>query len=261
MGQQESVPQQGAKLQVIGAGLSRTGTASFSRALEILLEGPIYHGGTQTTLGPEIEIKTWIKVLSHWPPRNDSDKRLIQDSIASRLEGYVATTDAPASGLVPELLELYPNAIVICTIRDPISWEKSMEAIANTATMWFLRGVLLPLPALRYFVDYINVLGEVWLMLYAERKPPTRVTYERHMNWLKSVVPKDRLVFFDVKDGWEPLCAALGKDVPTGVPFPRINDGEAIDRFAKTHVQRGLIRWGQILAVGIAIVATMVIWR
>ena len=33
------------KIQVIGAGLGRTGTMSFSAALEKLLDGPAYHSG------------------------------------------------------------------------------------------------------------------------------------------------------------------------------------------------------------------------
>jgi len=261
MGQQASVPKPGTKLQVIGAGLSRTGTASFSRALEILLDGPVYHGGTQTTLGPEVEIKSWIKVLSHWPASNNSDKRLILDLMASRLDGYAAITDAPASGLVPELMELYPDAMVICTVRDPLSWEKSMEGISKAATMWFLRGVLLPLPALRYFVDYINVLGQAWFKLYGEGEPFTRETYDRHIAWLRKTVPEDRLVFFDVKDGWKPLCKTLEKKIPDGIPFPRINDGEAIDAFAKKHVQRGLVRWAGIIAAGVAVLAVIMMQR
>ena len=261
MGQQASVPEPGVKLQVIGAGLSRTGTASFSRALEILLHGPVYHGGTQTTLGPEIEIKSWIQILSHWPARNDADKRLILDLMAGRLAGYAATTDAPASGLVPELMELYPDAKIVCTVRDPKAWAKSVEAISNTTTMWFLRFVLFPLPALRYFVDYINVLREAWIKLYGEREPLTVQTYNRHIDWLKEIVPADRLVFFDVKDGWGPLCEALGKEVPDGIAFPRINDGEAIDRFAIKHVQRGLVRWAGIVAVCVTVIAVMIMRR
>ena len=275
MGQQASVPKLGTKIQVIGAGLSRTGTASFSRALEILLNGPVYHGGTQTTLGPEIEIKSWIKVLSIWlrignknpsspysspsdKNNNSKDKRLMLDLIADRLDGYTAITDAPGTGLIPELMELYPDAKVVCTVRDAKAWEKSMAGISNAATMWFLRFVLYLLPALRFFVDYINVLREAWIKLYGEREPVTSLTYERHIAWLEEIVPKDRLVFFDVKDGWEPLGKALGKEVPEGVPFPRINDGEAIDTYAKKHVQRGLIRWAMILAaVGTAIAAVV----
>ena len=82
---------------------------------------------------------------------------MILETIAARLDGYAATTDAPASVVVAELMELYPDAKVVCTVRDPKKWEKSMETVATASTMWFLRGVLFPLPALRYFVDYIKV--------------------------------------------------------------------------------------------------------
>ena len=264
MGQQASVAKPGVKLQVIGAGLSRTGTASFSRALEIILSGPVYHGGTQFTLGPEIEIKSWIEVLSHWPARNDSEKRLILDLMAGRLDGYAATSDAPASGflgLVPELMELYPDAKVICTVRDAESWAKSVEGLSNAATMWFLRFVLFPLPSLRFFVDYIDLLRDAWIRFYGESEPLTVQTYNRHINWLKEIVPADRLVFFDVKDGWEPLCKALGKEVPDGIAFPRINDGEAMDRFASKHVRRGLIRWAGIATVGFIVISVMIMQR
>ena len=76
MGNQASTPRPGTKLKVIGAGLSRTGTASFSEALRVLLNGPVYHGGTQTTLGKPIEIQSWIKTLEHWPPENEADRKL-----------------------------------------------------------------------------------------------------------------------------------------------------------------------------------------
>ena len=184
------------------------------------------------------------------------------DLMASRLDGYAAITDAPGSGLIPELIELYPNAKVACTVRDPKSWEKSMARLSNAAGIWFLRFVFSPLPATRFFVNFINLLGEAWIRLYHEKGgSPTRLTYERHIAWLEDTVPKDRLVYFDVKDGWGPLCEALGKEVPEGIPFPRINDGDAIDAFAKKHVQRGLIRWAMILSAGVAVVAAVVMLR
>jgi hypothetical protein len=58
MGNQLSAPKPGTEFQVIGAGLSRTGTASFSKALRILLDRLVYHGGTQTTLGDKVEMKS-----------------------------------------------------------------------------------------------------------------------------------------------------------------------------------------------------------
>jgi hypothetical protein len=253
MGQHPSVPKPGTKFQVIGAGLSRTGTASFSEALRILLNGPVYHGGTQATLGPETEIRSWIKLLSHFPPKTPSDKKLIHDTLKQRFDGYAAATDAPTSGLVEELLEVYPDALVICTTRDPDAWVKSMEGVSNAATMSFLRFVLFPIPGMRYFVDYINVLRNQWLHLYGETEPVTTKTHYNHIEYLKRVVPPERLIFFNVKEGWGPLCEALGKDVPD-MPFPRINDGEAIDRLAKKMVTKGLLRWLVIFAtLGVAL--------
>ncbi|KAF2874006.1 hypothetical protein BDV95DRAFT_592155 [Massariosphaeria phaeospora] len=247
MGQQPSVPKPGTKFQVIGAGLSRTGTASFSEALRILLEGPVYHGGTQATLGPEAEIRSWIKLLSHFPPKSPSDKKLINDVLKQRFDGYAAATDAPTSGLAEQLVELYPDAIVICTVRDPDAWVKSMEGVSNVSTMWFLRFVLFPLPGMRYFCQYISVLRGQWLHLYGETEPVTTKTHYNHIEYLKRVVPPQKLVFYSVKDGWEPLCKALGKELPD-MPFPRINDGEAIDRLAKKMVTKGLVRWLFIFA-------------
>jgi hypothetical protein len=250
MGQQYSIPVPGTELQVIGAGLSRTGTASFSRALEILLGGPVYHGGTNITLGPEREVKSWIKFLRRWVQAYNNNglyksKQEKEDNmrlLAERVDGYAAVTDAPFTGAVPELIKLYPDAKVIVTVRDIEAWEKSMVTVSSAATLWYLKFVLfLPLPSLRYFVDYIDVLRDVWLNLYDETEPPTRVKYNRHIELLKKTVHEDRLVFVSVKDGWEePLCKALGKEIPS-VPFPNINDGDAIDSFAKKHLGRGLM--------------------
>lgn len=147
------------------------------------------------------------------------------------------------------------------TVRDLEAWEKSMVTVTNAATSWFLSFVLFPLPSLRYFVAYIDVLRDVWLSLYSEPDPPTRVTYDRHIELLKRTVPGDRLVFVSVKDGWEPLCKALGKEFPS-VPFPRINDSDAIDAFAKKHLVRGLVRWAWILSgVAVASGVAYLQWR
>ncbi|KAE8366535.1 P-loop containing nucleoside triphosphate hydrolase protein [Aspergillus caelatus] len=233
MGQQASAPQPGTQIQVIGAGLSRTGTASFSAGLEILLDGPIYHGGTQTTMGPPLEIKSWNQILRTWLT---GDRATILSLLRRRTTGYAAITDAPASQFVPELLALYSDSKVIVTVRDPEAWVKSMQQISSLAKLWFLGAVLLPLPGMRHFVTYISLLDNAYI-------------YQRHIEWLKEVVPADRLVFFRVKDGWGPLCQALGKEVPKNIPFPRINDSKAIDRVAAYHIKRGLARWAVVFTV------------
>ncbi|EHK20081.1 uncharacterized protein TRIVIDRAFT_48128 [Trichoderma virens Gv29-8] len=250
MGQQASAPRKGAKFRVIGAGMPRTGTTSFSRALEILLDGPVYHGGTQITIGPERGVKTWLELFSQWPAKDEATEQRNLELIRSQTDGFVAMTDNPCVVLVPELMKLYPDALVICTERDIDSWEKSMDAVTNHATMSFLRFVLFPLPTMRYFVQFIDINRPVWSHLYDETVPPTRKTYNRHIEWLKEIVPPERLVFVNVKDGWEPLCKALDLPVPKDVPFPNINDSKAIDELTKRQVRRGLARWAVIFAIG-----------
>lgn len=198
------------------------------------------------TQGPEADIRGWIDILSRLPARTASEKADQAALLHERLDGYAAVMDSPACGFGPELVEIYPDAMVICTTRDSESWARSMDGVANVATMWFLRVVLLPLPTMRFFVDYINGLRVQYIHLYGESEPLSEDVYHKHVAWLERTVPADRLVFFDVRDGWEPLCKALGKDVPD-VPFPKINDSEAIDRLAAKMVGRGLMRWAVIL--------------
>lgn len=248
MGQNVSAPKPGAEMQVIGAGLPRTGTSSFNAALEILLDGPSYHGGTQISMGSPTEIKSWIKVLKYWNKGDPKDRDAMKELIRQRLDGYSAVTDAPSTQLVPELLEIYPNAKVICTVRDPESWTKSLAQMRGFALMWLLQAVLFPLPGMRLFPEYASHLSVQWEKLYITKAHEVGVdTYNRHIAWLKKNVPEDRLFFVDVKDGWEPLCAILGKEPPKDMPFPRFNDSAAIEETAKYHIQRGLVRWAGII--------------
>jgi hypothetical protein len=42
------------------------------------------------------------------------------------------------------------------------------------------------------------------------------------------MVPSERLLVYKLGSGWEPLCRFLGKDVPRGVEFPRVNETEEL---------------------------------
>jgi hypothetical protein len=130
-----------------------------------------------------------------------------------------------------------------------------MATVANAATLWFLGVVLFWIPGVRRFPRYIDVLRKQWVELYGAPEPATRLHWDRHVEYSKRVVPEDRLVFYDVKEGWEPLCKVLGKEVPD-LEFPRINDGRAIEALTKKFVVKGLVRWGVVgLTVGAGIVS------
>ena len=49
--------------------------------------------------------------------------------------------------------------------------------------------------------------------------------FRRHTEEVIASVPKDRLLVFEVSQGWEPLCAFLGVPVPD-TPYPRENSRE-----------------------------------
>ncbi|KAL4892818.1 hypothetical protein BDV59DRAFT_208004 [Aspergillus ambiguus] len=278
MGQNASVPKPGTRIQVIGAGLPRTGTASLTAALDLLLDGPVYHCGTQTTMGPPSEIESWTKILHCWLSKDQHERCKVLPLIKSKLDGFGAIMDAPGSQMVPELMELYPDSKVICTVRDPASWEKSMNHVHGFTSLWFLKALLLPLPGMRNFIDYAWLMSDQWGKMYRDAKilRDKKVRgnvkeygdallnchiYERHIEWLKQTVPEDRLVFLNVNEGWGPLCKAIGKDVPHGIPFPHINDSEATEGAARYHIQRALIRWAGIFAVVTVVVAGyMITW-
>lgn len=253
MGQIESKPQPGTELRVIGAGLSRTGTASFSLALEILLQGPVYHGGTQVTTN-KTAIKTWIELFSATPIRDAGARARVVAGLQSQLDGFAAVTDTPANLFVPELLQCYPNAIVICTVRDRAKWEKSIDAASAPAKTIGLGLLLAPLPVMRHLIPFLWTMRRSrWQELYFQDSNegatrPVWQVWDEHMRYLEALVPADRLFYFDVKDGWEPLCKILHCKVPD-VPFPHVNDGAAMEAWVKQQIGTAVLVWACILAV------------
>ncbi|KAK1708668.1 uncharacterized protein BDZ83DRAFT_724376 [Colletotrichum acutatum] len=231
-------------MQVICAGLLRTGTSSISRALEILLDGPI---------------KSWMKVLLEWPPTNAAMEQEILNTTRVRTDGYVAITDAPGSNLVQELVTLYPDAKVVCIVCDDKAWERSMGGLNGEVSPSALHSVLFLLPTMRLFPAYVQTLILHCVKLYGESNLPIVKTYHRHIAYLKSVVPPERLIFFDVRDGWKPLCKALDLPVPENVSFPNINDGKAIQAFAMKQIKRGLGTW--LLCISIIGVGSFILFK
>jgi hypothetical protein len=47
--------------------------------------------------------------------------------------------------------------------------------------------------------------------------------FSRHIQAVRETIDPARLLVFDVKEGWEPLCRFLGVAQPDQ-PFPRLND-------------------------------------
>jgi hypothetical protein len=56
-----------------------------------------------------------------------------------------------------------------------------------------------------------------------EDKAHTIGVFNRHVQEVREAIAPERLLVFDVREGWEPLCRFLGVPVPSE-PFPRLND-------------------------------------
>ena len=77
-----------------------------------------------------------------------------------------------------------------------------------------------------------------------------------HTDWLKRVVPPSRLYFFDVKQGWKPLCKILNVPVPNE-PFPRTNEAAAMKELMN-HVQgMAITRWSMIIIAVLVAIASV----
>jgi len=59
----------------------------------------------------------------------------------------------------------------------------------------------------------------------------------KHTEYIRSLVPPENLLEFHPRDGWDPLCKFLGKDVPEDTAFPYVNRG----RWARNYVAIGVI--------------------
>lgn len=256
MGQQASAPgPPTTPMQVLGLGMSRTGTSSFSAALEILLNAPVYHTGAQLVHGTSAHMHRWVEITSRY-----RDREFVKERLRTQLSGFAAVTDGMPIQFAEELVELYPDALVIVTTREAEKWWRSMEPVANNAANGWLGLVFWPVPGLRWWKAMVDAhTAGRWAELYyynGETKPGVFV-YERHIEYLERVIPRKKLYYYDVREGWEPLCSILGKPVPD-VPFPHINDAESAEKVFVDCLKLALMYWAGI--IGAAAVGGALLW-
>jgi len=210
---------------VVGAGLSRTGTLSLRTALGILLNGPCYHGASAIIAKPS------DPDLNHWSKAEDG--RLRKRDWINFLEGrgYRSGVDFPLAKHYKEVMEAYPNAKVILTKRDPSKWYKSYRNTVFPIFMDMMRPGIFQLPIV-LFTKLTGVYANMdWLYpnvkeMFTAVEKGEEASIQFFNDWVEDViqtVPKEKLLVYEVKEGWGPLCKFLGVPVPNQ-PFPNVND-------------------------------------
>lgn len=213
-------------LKVIGTGLGRTGTYSLKLAIEQLGVGKCYH---MVELFQQPERLKYFKKAEKGEEVNWNEL----------FNGYKAAVDYPVARYYKQITEFYPEAKVIHTLRDPEEWFESASATIFWASKPYSIRILklafhLPfssearrrIPVLMYN----RKLSELEFGKDLENKEKVIKRYNKHYEEVIKTIPDDKLLLFDPKSGWEPLCRFLKLPVPL-IPYPKSNTRkEFLDR-------------------------------
>lgn len=192
------------ELQVIGAGVGRTGTSSLKVALERLLGGPCYH--MYEVLRHPDHVPLWRGAIHGRYP-----------DWGALYAGFAATVDWPGAAFWRPLSEAAPNALVLLSVRSSASeWYQSAS---NTIEKLLVARP--PRESKGWHSMARELLGATFTPLPFERAA-AEAAYERHNAEVRASIPADRLLEWNVSDGWEPICERLGVSVPDE-PFPHLN--------------------------------------
>jgi hypothetical protein len=190
-------------LKVIGAGFGRTGTLSLKLALEQLGFGPCYH---------MVEVFKNPQAPQWWVDAADG-----RPDWATIFGGYNATVDWPNATFYAELAEAYPEAKVILTERDPEAWFASTQA-----TIFPYDEP--PNDDAPFNQMFRKVIGALFDYRMRDHDHVIDV-YLRHNAEVRRRIPPERLLVYEVAQGWAPLCAFLDVPVPEA-PMPAVNTTE-----------------------------------
>ncbi len=215
-------------MQIIGAGFGRTGTLSMQAAIEILGFGPCFH---------------MTKMVAH-PERLalfDAAADGKNTNWSELFSGYHSTVDWPGCFFWRELLEYYPSAQVILTVRDAESWY---DSVFNTLYQGFLRisqdAGMAALQAVdpdaaKFFSVTKKIVWDGDLQGHFGDRERAVELYKKHNSDVIREVPRDQLLVFEGNHGWEPLCDFLNVPVPSST-FPHLNDSEEFRQAARARI-------------------------
>ncbi|MDR7273693.1 sulfotransferase family protein [Catenuloplanes atrovinosus] len=253
-------------MRVIGVGFGRTGTASLRVALERLGYGPCYH--MFSVLAEPARARGWLAAAKAVEAADGA----VDPPWEEIFDGYDSTLDWPGVAFWRELVEAYPDARVILTVRDPYRWHQSMDETILRA----LRNSRSPvLGRLMQFGARLRPdLGAFWEMIdrVVVRRSfggdvgggPERFVrmFDEHSAEVIAAVPAERLLVFEVADGWKPLCDFLGTTAPDE-PFPHVNERAEFARIAGTQQRKVVVPAlaGVVTALAAAVIATRALRR
>ena len=199
-------------LKVVGAGFGRTGTLSLKNALEKLGFAPCYH--MMEVFPRPDHVRMWHRLAFE----NAIDWDLL-------FRDFQATVDWPSARWWREIAAHYPEAKVLLSVRDPEAWYKSMIDTIYQPMKWPVPDSVPELVRLQNEMARKAILEETFDNRFEDKAHAIGV-FKRHTQEVRDSIDPARLLVFDVKEGWAPLCRFLEVPIPDE-PFPRLNDTAA----------------------------------
>ena len=197
-------------LTIVGAGLGRTGTSWLQEALVIVLNGPVFHMGE--VFADLDSVSTWHAAIDGAPTDWNS-----------LLAGYRATLDWPAVTCWRDIAAANPDALVLLSTRsDAEEWWNSVSK-----TLFAVLGRDFP-PHLRPMRAMNEAMFERLTPRWRDRDA-AMMAYDTHNAAVRAEVPGDRLIDWQPRDGWDPICSALDIPVPN-IAFPHANTSDDFQR-------------------------------
>jgi hypothetical protein len=233
-------------MKVIGSGFGRTGTLSLKIALEVLGFGPCYH--MEMVLRNPEHIRSWGDLARG----RDVD-------VPTLLSEFQSCVDFPACLHYQQLLDRYPDAKVIHTIRDPNDWYESTLATSYRAGRVYpliTRSLVPRVGRWTRMQDRIIWQGVFDRRFATDREAAIR-RFEMHTEAVISRVPADQLLLYRVADGWGPLCEFLGVPIPEE-PFPHLNERAGTEAKFRRLRTTAWVRAGASTMAGLIIALALV---
>ncbi|KAK0730843.1 hypothetical protein B0H67DRAFT_464583, partial [Lasiosphaeris hirsuta] len=200
------------EMKVLVLGLPRTGTQSLADGLVQLGISPIYH---MREVAKNKHQGLWVEALnSKFEGLGEPLKR---EQFERILAGFEGVADYPAAIFPAELVEAYPEAAIILSVRSEDKWFDSM--MATLVHLEQNRKQDQPGP--------MSTLSRKYHQHCWGSDFPTngRAFFKEHNKLVKELGKGRKFLEWEPQQGWAPLCAFLGLDAPPeGTPFPRSDD-------------------------------------
>lgn len=97
----------------------------------------------------------------------------------------------------------------------------------------------------------------------AQLRRVAKTRYREHYELVKRLVPPYRRLDYNPREGWAPLCAFLGREVPVGTPFPVANERQQFISEVRTAYFNVLLAvvLDLVLVIAVAAALTLVVRR